>query len=153
MKRSQIYVLAALAGVLGYGALTSPSVYAQENSPYSPVVQRIVERFQLNTSEVNTVINEVRTENMAERKAIVTEKLNKAVSENKITEDQKNAVLAKLTEWQNEKLTWTTMTREERQEQRKEHREEMEQWAQDNNIDLHSILGNEGGKGPKSGNR
>lgn len=150
MKRSHVYVLSALAGLLGFGMLSGQFAYAQENSPYSPVVQKLIEHFHLNTSEVNTVINEVRTENMAERKAAITEKLNKAVSDNKITEDQKNAILAKLDEWQNEKLTWTTMTRDEREERREEHRNEMAQWAKDNNIDLHGIIGRFlGGEGRK----
>jgi len=78
--------------VLGYG-----TVKAYEGNPeeYPPVVQKLVERFGLNEDEVKAVFDEVRTERQAQRQAEREERLDQAVADGVISEEQKNSLQAK----------------------------------------------------------
>jgi hypothetical protein len=60
------------------------------------------------------------------------ERLNQAVTDGKITEDQKKLILEKHNQLQSQ---WDSES-----QQRQQHREEMQTWAEQNNIDL-SYLG------------
>ena len=82
-------------------------------------------------------------ERQAERQARQEERLNQAVEDGKITEDQKNALLAKKEEWRAEREGWGDLSHEEQHEKMQEHREEMRQWMEDNGFER----GDFGGRG------
>jgi hypothetical protein len=142
-----IIALTLAAGV-GISTLSTSKVYADDSEGFlRPMLQRLVERFNLNESEVEEFVAEERETRMEERKAQVDEKLNEAVANGTLTEDQKNALIQKIEEHRAEmgELSW-----EERHEHRDEHREEMHEWAETNGIDLYELgLGRKGrfGKG------
>ena len=140
MNKKIIIPSLALTVLAGVGSHAVTTVYAQENNSVHPMMQNIAQRFNLNEDEVANFFKEQRETRMEERKATREEQLNQAVSEGKITEEQKNALLTKM---------------EERKAQRQTHREEMQAWAEENGIDL-SVLnlgkkGPEGGKHPRGG--
>jgi hypothetical protein len=81
------------------------------------------------------------------------ENLSQAVLDGKITEEQKNALIAKREEMQANREDLSDLSREERQEKRKEHRDEMQEWAEENGIDMGEIMpgGGQGRGGQRGG--
>lgn len=149
MKKAIIILALALGllGVVGYG---TAKAYAGDPDKYPPIVQKLVERFGLNEDEVKAVFDEERTERQQQMQARFEERLNQAVSEGKITEEQKQAILAKKEEMQANFGQFKDLSPEERREKMEAHREEMKTWAEENGINLDSLpmfLG----KGPRGG--
>jgi len=135
----------AVASVIAAGVVLNTSVYADSESSFPPRIQEMVERFNLDESEVENFLNEKHQERMAEREAEVESKLNDAVSEGTITEDQKALILAKMEENRTNKEDMRDLSREEKQEQAQTHREDMQTWAEQNGIDLEDLnLGRRG---------
>lgn len=155
-KSTKILVPTLVLGVLaGAGALGVKSANANwfgfrggENK--DSLIQRLVEKFNLNQGEVETTFEEHRDQMQEERKAQQEERLSDLVSEGKLTEDQKNALIAKMEENQAEREQnreeFQNMTREERQAERQEHRDEMDQWFEEQGIDK-NVLGGRGEMG------
>lgn len=141
-------VLAALVGV---GSHTVGTVYAQESDSIPTRVQEIADRFNLNVNEVSDFFKEKRKARMVERQAAREEALNTAVSEGKITEEQKNTLLARMEENRPDREAMQNLSMEERQAQREEHKAGMEAWAEENGIDLSNL--NLGRKGFGGGRR
>lgn len=94
MKRRILLPSILALAVLTVGILATPKVSAQE-ATYPLIVQRIAEEFGLNAAEVNQVFEEVKEEHNAEVYAMWAEKLSDEVAEGKITEAQKEEILAK----------------------------------------------------------
>ena len=135
------------AGVLVLG---TTAVKADETRDYPPIVQKLVERFGLNEDEVKAVFDENRTERKEERQAKHDEKLDQAVSDGVITEEQKQALEAKREEMKPDKGEFRDLSKEEREVQREAHRGEMESWAEGQGIDLealHQFMGPKKGPG------
>lgn len=130
--------LAALvvAGILGVSA-----VRADENGTYPPMIESLVERFGLNEDEVKTFFDEQRQERQRQMEQAREERLNQAVADGVITEEQKQALQGK----------W-----EEMRTKREQHREEMRQWMEDSGIDFEKLAGYGvgcGGRGFSKGGR
>ncbi len=153
MNKKYLIISALTVGVLGVtGYGLTHSVYAESANRYSPIVQKLIEKFNLNTSEVDKVIETERSERQADRQKNLEERLNQAVTNKEITEEQKAKILAKHEELKNSKENWENLTREERQAKMQEHRTNLEQWAKDNGIDIKYLMGmGECGKGMKGG--
>ncbi len=77
------------------GIVSSGSVSASDSSQFSPLVQRLVERFNLREDEVLEVVDEFRAEHWAEMESRFEDRLDRAVDDGRITEDQKKAILEK----------------------------------------------------------
>jgi len=137
MKSKKIIIPAIALAVLSLvSVLGVRSVSADENSTYPPIVQKLVERFNLNTEEVQQVFDEARGERQQEMQVRFEEHLNQAVSEGKINQEQKEAIMAKKDEMKASRGEFKDLTPEERHENRETHRQEMETWAEENGIDL-----------------
>ena len=127
MKSKKIIILAIALAVLSLvSVLGVRSVRADENSTYLPIVQKLVERFSLNTEEVQQVFDEVREERQQETQVRFEERLNQAVSEGEITQEQKEAIVAKKDEMKANRGEFKDLTPKERHENRENHRQEME---------------------------
>ena len=137
-KKTKLLVISAITlGVLTLGgALGFGIVNAEGTDNYPSIVKKIAEKFNLNTNEVNKVFKENRQERQAECQSKLEEKLNKAVEEGKITEEQKKAILDKHNEMKEKREELKNLSPEERKEAMKGLREEMKKWAEENNIDL-----------------
>ena len=137
MKSKKIVIPAIALAILSLvGVLGVRSVRADENSTYPSIVQKLVERFNLNTEEVQQVFNEVREERQQEVQVRFEERLNQAVSEGKINQEQKEAIMAKKDEMKANRGEFKDLAPEERHQNRETHRQEMETWAEENGIDL-----------------
>lgn len=148
MKAKKIVISTVVLGVLSLVAVLGVhSVGAYENGPYSNIVQKLVGRFNLNADEVQQVFDEAREERREEMQARFgergekmrvgfEERLNQAVSEGKITEEQKQALLAKKVETQTNFEELKDLSFEERKENMEARRQEVQAWAEENGIDL-----------------
>ena len=172
MNKKLIIVSAVALGTVGALSATRQSAYAEETqSKYPPIIQKLVDKFKLNESEVNKVVEEARTERQAqrrdlqaERQKIIEEKLAQAVKDGKITEDQKTKILNKINEMrtaqQNERQEFNmrNLSQEERKAEMEKRRDEMEKkraefetWQKELGVDVHELVGmgpfSEGGFG------
>ena len=137
MKSKKIVIPTIALAILSLvSVLGVRSVRADENSTYPPIVQKLVERFNLNTEEVQQVFDEARGERQQEMQVRFEERLNQAVSEGKINQEQKEAIMAKKDEMKANRGEFKDLTPEERHQNREAHRQEMETWAEENGIDL-----------------
>lgn len=147
--------LFALIGALAFtGILGVSDAFAQEEQS-NPLIQKLVERFSLNEEEVQEFFEEVRSEKREEMQNRFEEILSQAVSDGEITEDQKNLILAKYEEMQEEKESnkeeWQNFSQEERKEMIKEQKETMDAWLEENGIDAKFMKMGGRGHGQKRG--
>ena len=141
MKKKMILAPAlvlAIAGIVMYSTAVS---YAQEAAgEYPAIVERLAEKFDLDVEDVQSVLDEAKDERMAEMNARVEGRLDQAVAEGKITEDQKQLIITKHGELQTEREasidSWQGMTQEARREAMQKKHDELKAWAQENGIDL-----------------
>ena len=102
MKKGLIAAL-AIGTLMTAGALSIGQVKAEEANNYPPIIQKLVERFGLNKDEVQTVFEEVRGQRREQMQGNREEKLNQAVSDGVISEDQKQALQTKREEMRQER--------------------------------------------------
>lgn len=129
--------------VIGTTAVTAKRVFAEtDTSTFPPMVQRLVEKFNLNADEVKTVLDEERQAQQEDILAQYEKMLDEAVSSGDLTEDQKNLLLAKRQEWQDsmpdpasQGNSTDTTDMESRKAEMDAKRDELKQWASDNGID------------------
>lgn len=136
LNKKTLATLLALGVITAGGYFGVKSVKADETFPHSDVVQKIAEKFSLNESDVQAVFDSVHEEHMQQMQTSREERLNQAVSDGVLTEDQKNALIQKM---------------EEHIGERQQNREEMQAWFNEQGIDetkLHEYLGF-GGHGPR----
>jgi len=104
------------------------------------LIQALANKFGKSTDEVQSVFDEVRTQNQQQMEAKFEDNLNQAVSDGKITDEQKNLILQKQeelqTQHQQDFANGANLTPEERRTQRQQERAGLEKWASDNGIDL-----------------
>jgi len=142
MIKHKNIILSVMVAGLGLIALSGVSkTYAQTDTKYPLLVQRLIEKFNLNTDEVDTVIKDVKNQRQEEIKQTISGRLDQAVQGGKITADQKAKILTKLDEWQNKKAELINLTLEERKTKMQELRTELEAWAEENNIDTGVLFG------------
>ncbi len=157
MKNKILLTLAA-ATVLGAGLFTSRQVFAQETeqsagNQMTSLVQRIAQKFNLQESEVQAVFDQERQEHQAQRQAAAEARLTQLVTDGKITEAQKQLIVAKQKELQEKRHSqmdsMKTMTQEERHSAMETERQSLEDWAKQNGIDVQYLMMMHGnGKGP-----
>ena len=149
MKRKIILPTFLLTGALAAGALGFTRVSAQETD-YPPIIDKLVERFGLNPDEVQDVFDEVRAEHHTQMLANFEERLNQAVTDGKITEEQKLAILDKNEEMKAKMDEWKSLTPEERHTKMQAYHEELKTWAEENGINF-PFFGIGHGRGFKMG--
>jgi len=127
MKNKTLAIAAITLGALTLaGILGIRRVSAQTNN--TPVVDKLVERFNLNKDEVTGVFDEVRQEvrqeRQAQRRAQMEARLDEAVGDGAITAEQKQALLDKQAEMQ---------------EKHQQLREKGRQWREQSGIDFEAL--------------
>ena len=149
MKRKNILTVSAL-GMLLAGLLLPKPVSAfwpfsnnNTGSTFPPLIQKIIDKFKLNSDEVKKVVDEERTARQKEMQKKYEEWLDILVKAGKINETQKQAILKKHAELQEKRQAkWQT---------RANQRQELEKWAKENNIDISYLFGMGGWGGRKGG--
>lgn len=144
-KMQRIILPTAVLGVLGGLILISKvaPVKAYDGQP-NAIIQKLVDKFGLKQEDVQAVFSEVRQERQTGMQTQFEQRLTQAVTDGKLTEEQKQLVLGKHKQLALEKETnlaaGQNLTPEERRTQAQEQRGQLEQWANDNGIDL-SLIG------------
>lgn len=153
MKRT-LFLSAAAVTIVGVTLLGATSAFAQSTNGQDTLVQKIADTFKLNKTDVQKVFDQHRFEHMVQMQARLEEKLTQAVKDGKITETQKQAILAKLKELQSQKQTkmqgFGDMTPEQRKAAMQQQKIDLENWAKAQGLDvtkLKSLMGGFGHKG------
>ena len=142
----KILIVPALAlsvGLLMHSSAPQAQAFSFGEAQQS-LIAKIAERFGLNQDEVQTVVTQQRQEFRAQRhtemQARFSERLDEAVSNGELTEDQRQTIEQKheglRTTHEQEMEDRQNMSREQWRETRESHHAEMEQWADDNGIDM-----------------
>ena len=127
MKNKKVLLVAGLAAsIVTLGLVGTSIVSAETTSANMSIVERIATKFGLKEADVQAVFDEDRTAREAERSAVLSDRLQDAVDEGKITAEQKASIEAKITE---------------EQSAREAERTALQQWAKDNNIDMKYLMG------------
>ena len=111
--KKMLMTVLTLGVLISAGYFGSSFVNAQDTTPHDVLVSKIAEKFNLDTSDVQAVFDAVMDEKRSEMGKNRENRLNQAVSDGVITEDQKNTLLSKM---------------EERRTERMQNREEMQKW-------------------------
>lgn len=134
----------ATAATVGFSTVTQAQAQGPENGQQG-LMQRIAQHFNLNQDEVEQVFAEDRQERQKQRQQEMQqrfeENLSTAVSEGRLTEEQKQAVLAKHQEIQAKMEELKDLDPEERREQVQAVHQEMQDWAEGQGIDLEDCGG------------
>ncbi|GAB6275395.1 MAG: hypothetical protein STSR0004_22620 [Peptococcaceae bacterium] len=141
-----VVALACVSVLLGAYGLSAIAAETQTDYNFPPVIQKLVEKFNLDPAEVNGVLQEDRKEREAKREAMIEERLDQEVKEGTITEKQKEAILAKMKEMQEKLEVLKGLSPEERHEAMQQLREDTTAWAKENSIDAKWLL-----MGPRKG--
>lgn len=128
MKRRTSFLAAAgTIGILGIGGAGAASALSDTNGSASDsLVDRLVEKFNLDKTQVKAVFDEEKAARDADRLAEQSERLQDAVDNGDITAEKKTKIEAKLKE--------SRMARESE-------RTALEKWASDNKIDAKFLMG------------
>ena len=140
MNKKALMSLIAV-GVIASGlVLNTTLAKADEKSGFSDIVSRIAEKFNLEEEEVQAVFDSVHDEHMQEMKAKFEDRLSNLVDEGKLTEEQKQALIAKHQEMELNLPKPGEEASEDLHAQMKARHEEFRAWAEEEGIDL-SLIG------------
>ena len=127
--------LLSVGGVACVGEINAQADEGTE-SGYPLLVEKFAERFDLDPDEIHDFFNELKEERVADAEDRFEEKLDELVEDEKITEDQKEAILDKKEELRTFREELEDMTISEAREAMKDIHEELKDWAEENDISL-----------------
>ncbi len=149
---SVLTALVLAGGLSAFAAGATHAAETQQTNPMDSLVTKISTKFNLNKDDVQKVFDEQKTEMDAQRQQAVTDQLNQAVKDGKLTQEQMDKIVAKQKELEANRPqpgTADTKTREEHQAEMKTKMEELQKWATDNNVPMEYLqLGHGKGMGP-----
>ena len=126
-------VVTVLTLALASSALVASRTSAQGILGGDSFISTLAQKFGKSEEEVRTVFDEVRDQRRAEMQTRQAEKLDQAVTDGNLTEDQKQMILDKKAELQAE--------RQDDGENRQAHQQELKTWAEENGIDTQYLFG------------
>ncbi|MDD3888067.1 MAG: hypothetical protein PHN19_04815 [Patescibacteria group bacterium] len=126
-------VALAIFSILGIAGIGKVKANSEQKDSF---IQKLATKFNLNQDEVQKFFDEFRQERHQEMQKNMEEKLDQAVKNNKITNEQKGKILEKMQEMKKE---GNDQSSSKKGQSRQLHKEEMEKWAQENNIDLNLL--------------
>lgn len=144
-------IIPAVALALGVGILwTSTQAKAFGSGSDGTLVQKLAEKLGINEDQVQAAFDEIREEHHQEMSANFEDRLNQAIADNKITEDQKQMIMEKHEQHREKMEAWRDLEPEERRGKMQELHEQMQAWADENDIPLNLFFGGMGkfGAGP-----
>ena len=159
ISKSQIVAAAAIA--LGLSAVGTGVIQAAANNnstkPMNGLVTAIAQKFNLNPTDVQAVVDSQRMQMKAEHQQkeaqMLADRLKQAVANQKLTQAQADLITAKQQELENFEASLTGKTPEERATAMKSQFASLGQWASANNIPKEYLLFNlhfAGGPGRKA---
>lgn len=135
-KKKIFFPVLALA-IITAAVTTSSFVSAQDTTGANSLVAAIAQKFNLNQNDVQAVFDEERNKSEAQMKTQMEAKLTQAVTDGKITEAQKQAIIAKMAEMKNnrpDKEEFQNLTKEQRKARMDEKKAEMDTWLSQNGL-------------------
>lgn len=148
---STLFITLALLGITSTSASAfwpfNKDAAATTEGDFSPLIQKIIEKFSLNKDEVNTVMNEYREEHHNQMEARFQERLSSLVADGKLTNEQKKQLEAKHEEMEANHEKLRNITGPEKREAMAAYHEEIQTWAEANGIDIDQIMPMGGGFG------
>ncbi len=131
------------AGITVYN--TVPVLAQNSQGKYSILVQKLAQKFGLKADDVQTVFDDTFKEKQAQMEATFESELNQDVTNGKITENQKQLILAKRRELQTNRRAnfnnFKNMTPVERKTAMQNQKQALSDWAKENNINLQYLNG------------
>ncbi len=146
-KKSKM--IAAVAFVLGssafgVGVSQAAATHLGKNQKMSAIIEAIAEEFDLNASDVESVVQEVmqkERQDMEKRHdEELSAELNQAITDGKLTQVQADLIHAKKEELKSFMIDFKDLTSDERQALRKSHIDEITKWMEENDIPKEFIL-------------
>ncbi len=140
-------ILTTLSLVVLSGVVVGANrVYAQSNSgKFADLVQMIADKFGLNKADVQSVFDQFHTQKQNQMETNFENRLSLDVTNGKITEAQRQAIIAKFKELQQARLTdqenWKNLTPDQRKTKMNEQRTALETWATQNGISTTYLQG------------
>lgn len=150
-KKLLAYIVLPILGlaVIGTSVAFASMNPNTKNNPMDSLVSAIAKKFNLNSNDVQTVVDQVMTEQrqqmQAERTQEFKNRIAQLVTDKKLTQEQADKIIAKHAEEENFGQSLQGKTQAEIKTAMEKHREEMQQWATDNNIPMQYM---QFGKGP-----
>jgi len=125
--------LSSMVGVVSAQASTNTT---EDSSTGQSLVDKIATKFNLKKDDVQAVFDQDREEHQQEKQQKLEDRLSKAVTDGKITEQQRSLILNKMQELRTYGESLKDKTPEERRTLMKTKHDELARWAKDNNIPL-----------------
>lgn len=145
----------AVALVAGGGAVAARAAAAGTTLGPANIISKIAQKFGLKEADVKAVFDEEFTARKAEMQAKASERLTQLVTDGKITEAQKQLIVAKQQEMQTARATEMESMKEKTPEERKtlmdQKRTELEAWVKANGIDAQYLMPMGRGMGGRGG--
>jgi Spy/CpxP family protein refolding chaperone len=136
------FLLPVMVVTIGSAALFGASqVSAQNSDGRSEIVTMIAQKFNLDQSQVQQVFDQHKEQMHQKMQQKLEDRLNQLVKDGKLTETQKQAIIAKMNQEKSnfKPESMKDLTPEQRKEKMGQHRQEMEDWAKAQGIDLSLI--------------
>lgn len=141
--RKTFVIGAAVLTIVGATAFVSTNAFAQSPGNRNRMIQRLAQKLGLPEDKVKSAFEQMHIEHLTEMKKTQEERLSQLVAEGKITDTQKQAIIAKLEELRSQKESNKdnqNLTPEERKQKMEAHKTELENWAKTQGIDLSLIM-------------
>lgn len=140
----KILIPALIISLAGFSVYGVNQASATDTTGFTSIVQRLSQKFNLNQDEIRTVFEEERAERQTQMVSQFEDRLSQDVSNGKITEAQKQAIIAKHNEIREQYTkpdNWQELSRDQRQSLMQEKRTQLENWAKENGIDTSYFFG------------
>jgi len=135
-KKYLLFAIVPVLALAAIGTVYADSTVTNGARPMANIVNAIAERFNLDVSDVQVVFNEQKEIKKAEMEQKFTDRINQAVVNSELTQEQANQIIAKKAELETERQNLQNGTPKENREIAKQHMNELKQWADENNIPL-----------------
>ncbi len=130
--------LTLLGGATVYG-VTQANAAGVPND--TSIIEKIASKFNLNKDEVKAVFDQEHTERQATMQKNFEERLTTAVTNGKITEAQKQAILAKAKEMKSAHEDLNGLSDEEREAKMKAKKDDLQKWATEQGLTADQLKG------------
>jgi len=146
MKKTIIIAAVVGLSIVGVSALAVSRVQAAtETSPFTTLVEKIATKFGLNKYDVQKVFDEDKLDRQKEIEAKFQKRLTQFVTDGKITQTQKQLIIAKHKELQASREARRTegqnQTPDERRAAMEAEKQALATWAKSNGIDIQYLFG------------
>lgn len=138
-----LYIATSVVALAAVGAIaigTVSAATATGNNPMTNLVNAIAQKFNLNPSDVQQVFNDQKAQMQTQMQQKSTDRINQAVTDGKLTQDQANKILAKETELKSQQASFQASlqgkSKADIQAAMKAQMDSLKQWATDNNIPM-----------------